>query len=150
MSAAQESALRRWGFAWIGLALALALHVVDEALNDFLPLYNETVEHVRAEHPRLPFPTFTFQVWLGGLIGLVVVLLSLSPLVFRGHRWLLAVAYFLGVVMIANAAGHAVGSLYWGIWAPGVYSSPVLLVAAVALLITTRRVQSRPRGANCA
>jgi hypothetical protein len=148
MFAARESALKRWGFAWIGLVLALALHVADEALNDFLPLYNQMVEHVRTRYRWFPFPAFTFRLWLGGLIALVVVLLSLSPLVFSGRRWLLGVAYFLGVVMVANAAGHAVGSLYWGTWMPGVYSSPVLFAAAVALLITTRRVQSQSRGPN--
>jgi hypothetical protein len=43
--------------------------------------------------------------------------------------------------MIANAIGHILVSIWLREFAPGVYSSPVLLLAAVALLVTT--VQSR-------
>jgi len=50
--------------------------------------------------------------------------------------------------MLANAVGHTVASFYWGIWAPGVYSSPVLFVAALALLVTTRSAQIQARGAS--
>ncbi len=148
MTIARETSVRQWGIAWIGLTLALALHVADEALNDFLPLYNQTVEDIRLVLPWFPMPTFTFRVWLAGLIGLVVALLSLSPLVFRGYRWLRPIAYVFAIIMVANAIGHTVASLYWGIWAPGVYSSPVLLAAAVALLITTRRAQPQSSGAS--
>ena len=144
----QGASFKSWGAAWIGLTLALALHITDEALTGFLPLYNETVEHIRTLIPWFPFPTFTFRVWLSGLIGLVVVLLALSPLIFRGRAWLRPVAYLLSIIMVANAFGHTAASLYWGMLAPGVYSSPVLLVAAVALLITTRRSRRQPRGAS--
>ncbi len=65
------------------------------------------------------------------------MLLGLSPLVFAGSRRLRPVAYFLGFLMVANSIGHIGASLYWGKLVPGVYSSPILLVAALALLITT-------------
>lgn len=148
MSTARARSLKQWGFAWLGLVAALALHVTDEALNDFLPLYNTTVETLRAAYRWVPLPTFTFRVWLSGLIGLVVLLLALSPFVFRGRRSMLVIAYPLGVIMLANAVGHTVASFYWGIWAPGVYSSPVLFVAALALLVTTRSAQIQARGAS--
>lgn len=38
---------RRWGYAWLGMATALALHVVDEATTGFLPLYNSVVSQLR-------------------------------------------------------------------------------------------------------
>jgi hypothetical protein len=141
---ARESRLpatQRWGMAWIGLAAALGLHVTDEALTGFLPLYNGMVRSMRDAAPWLPLPTFTFPVWLGGLVLLVVVLFALSPLVFRGARWLRPVSYFLGTVMTANALGHCGASIALRRLAPGVLSSPVLLVAAVALLISTRRTR---------
>lgn len=50
------------------MALALGLHVTDEALTGFLPVYNGVVEGIRANHPWVPLPTFTFPIWLGGLI----------------------------------------------------------------------------------
>jgi hypothetical protein len=141
-----ELSARNWGIAWIALVLALALHVTDEALTGFLPLYNEIVGSIRESIPWFPFPTFTFAVWISGLVTLVFVLLAVSPLVFQGHAWLRPIAYFLAVLMIANAIAHATASLYWGIWAPGVYSSPVLLVAAAALLVATRRTKSQDSG----
>ncbi len=128
---------RKWGMAWVSLALAVALHVTDEALTGFLPLYNSVVQSLRESFSWIPLPTFSFPVWITGLTIGVLILLALSPLVFTGSRFLRPVSYFLGILMVANAFGHIGASIYWGKLAPGVYSSPVLLVAALALLITT-------------
>ena len=46
--------------------------------------------------------------------------------------------------MILNGLGHMGARLYWGIFAPGVYSSPILVLAAVALLVTTIQARSEP------
>jgi hypothetical protein len=48
MSDSREISFTQWGVAWIGPAIALALHVADEALNDSLPLYDRTVQNIRA------------------------------------------------------------------------------------------------------
>lgn len=134
----------KWALSWVAMAIALGGHVADEALTGFLPLYNETIAAARDSYAWVPFPTFTFPVWLGGLVALVTVLLALTPLVRRGHAWLRPVAYFLGGLMTLNAIGHLAASFWLGRLAPGVYSSPFLLVAAIALLITTSSV--RPSG----
>src|SRR5256885_3873849 len=60
----------RLGVAWLALCGGLAIHVADEALTDFLSVYNPAVRAIRARFPFLPLPTFTFPVWLGGLIPL--------------------------------------------------------------------------------
>lgn len=135
--------MAQWRTAWVVHALALALHVTDEALTGFLPVYNGIVEGIRAEHPWVPLPTFTFPVWLSGLILGVLILLALTPLVSRGARWLRVASVILGVVMTGNALGHMGASLYWGTIAPGVYSSPVLLIAALALLTAALRATGR-------
>ena len=142
-SESQPGKNRPWGFAWLGLAIALALHVTDEALTGFLPLYNSIVTDIRGSIPWLPLPVFTFRVWLGGLIAGVMALLVMSPLAFAGHRWLRYIAYPLSVLMIFNSFGHIGASIYWGMPAPGVYSSPVLLLAATALLVTTIKSADR-------
>jgi len=67
----------------------------------------------------------------------VLILFLLSPLVFAGRTSLRYVSYGLSILMILNGLGHISASLYWGTLAPGVYSSPVLLLAAVALLAST-------------
>ncbi|MFQ5546789.1 MAG: hypothetical protein ACE5FV_00745 [Woeseia sp.] len=128
---------RRWGIAWLGVAIALALHVTDEALTGFLPLYDSIVLELRESYAFVPLPAFTFSGWLSGLIVAVLILLLLSPLVFAGRKPLRYLSYVLSVIMILNGLGHIGASLYWGILAPGVISSPILLAAAVALLVTT-------------
>lgn len=114
----------QWRTAWLGLALALGLHVADEALTGFLPVYNGIVERIRAQRPWMLLPTFTFPVWLGGLVLGVLLLLILTPVVSRGSRWIWVASLILGVIVTGNALGHIGASFYWGRLAPGVYSSP--------------------------
>ena len=129
----------RLGHAWVALAVALALHVADEAFHDFLSVYNPTVQALRERLPWLPLPTFTFPVWLGGLIAGVLLLLALSRFAFRGARWIVLVSYPLGILMTFNAVQHFAGSIYLGRPLPGVYSSPILLAASLWLLHAARR-----------
>ncbi len=129
---------RQWGVAWICLTLALALHVADEALTGFLPLYNSVVESLRDGYGWVPLPTFEFRTWMTALLVGVAGLLALTPLVFAGRRAMAWLAYPLAGLMILNALGHVLASVYLSDFAPGVYSSPVLLAAAVFLLVATR------------
>jgi hypothetical protein len=133
------SAKRGFGAAWVGLALALAVHVTDEAANDFLSVYNPAVRAIRERIGFFPMPTFTFEIWITGLILAVLLLLSLSPFAFRASPGLRWVAYPLAVLMFFNGMGHILGSLYMRDWMPGVYSSPVLLAASVWLWLSLRR-----------
>jgi hypothetical protein len=129
-----------FGFAWIAFALAVAVHVADEAKHDFLSVYNPTVRAVRAKLPLLPLPTFSFPVWLGGLIAGALLLLLLSPLAFDGDYRLRLIAWPLAVIVgLFNAMLHFAGSIYFRRWMPGVYSAPVLTIAAVCLLAAASR-----------
>lgn len=129
---------RRFGVAWLVLCFALAAHVVDEATTGFLAIYNPTVEAIRSSIPWVPLPTFTFRVWLGLLILAVVLLSGLSVFAFRGAAWLRPLAYVFAMVMLLNAAGHTAGTIYLGRAMPGVYSSPLLVLAAIWLWVATR------------
>ena len=91
-----------FGWAWVALCLALAIHVVDEARTDFLSVYNPAVRGIRRRFPFLLLPTFTFKVWLSGLISAVIILLALSPFAFRGATWMVPLAYVYGIIMVAN------------------------------------------------
>ena len=129
-------------WAWISLCLALALHVIDEASTGFLQVYNPSVRALRQRWPWLPFPVFTFGVWLAGLVLAVVVLLCLSIFVLRGARWMRPIAYGFAFLMLANGLGHivgtilgrTVGSIRFPRPMPGFYSSPILLLASLYLL----------------
>jgi hypothetical protein len=124
---------RKFGHAWVALTIVLAAHVADEALTDFLSLYNPTVTALRERYPWFPMPTFTFDVWLAGLIALVVVLLLLAPLAYRGALFTRIVAYPFAAIMLLNGLGHLAGSVYLGRWAPGATTAPLLLVASIWL-----------------
>ncbi len=124
----------RWRLAWRLLTLALAGHVLDEALNDFLAFYNPAVETLRESLPWLPLPTFTFDAWIAGLVVAILALAALAPLARGGRGWMRGLSRVYGVVMALNALGHMGASLALGRWLPGVVSSPFLLAAALFLL----------------
>jgi hypothetical protein len=124
-----------FGFAWIAFTLALAVHVSDEAANDFLSGYNPMARAIRKKYPFLPLPTFTFPIWISGLIAGIVLLLFLSPFAFEGDSRLRIIAWPLAVLIgIGNALLHLAGSIKYHRWMPGVYSAPLLLVTGVCLL----------------
>ena len=79
-----------------------------------------------------------------GLFGLaVLVLFALTPLVSRGRRWVIPLAYFYACVHIVNGLGHLGLSVATQRWIPGVLSSPLLVAAGAWLLIETGRVRHR-------
>jgi len=131
----------RFGIAWMALVFALAIHVVDELVSGFLPFYNSLVTSMRATYEWFPMPTFSLPVWLNGLGIVLVALLLSSPLVFEGKRFMRPVAFVFGALMLLNGIGHIIASLYYARAIPGVYSSPLLLVAALFLLLMAYRDQ---------
>jgi hypothetical protein len=135
-----EEELRRFGLAWVLLCVALALHVLDEALTDFLSVYNPSVQAIRRRFPFLPLPVFTFRVWLTGLCLAILIAFGLSPLAYRGSHFVIAAAFPLSILMFANALSHIGASLYRRRLMPGVYSAPFLLLASVYLLICAEKI----------
>jgi len=121
-------------FAWIFLTLALTLHVLDEALNDFLAVYNPLVSSINEKLDYSVFPVFSFSNWLTGLIIGIVILFGFSFFAFRKQKWIIYLGYIYGVLMLINAFGHFVGSLYFSKLIAGVYSSPLLLVGSLYLI----------------
>ena len=128
----------RFGHAWVLLTIVLALHVIDEALTDFLSFYNPIVRAARARLGWFLMPEFTFAVWLTGLCLLVIVLLAISPFAYRGSRAVRAAAYPYAVIMFLNGVGHLVGSIYLDRWAPGATTAPLLIVASIWLIVCAR------------
>ena len=124
--------LREPGYAWAALVLALGLHVADEAANDFLRLYNPVALSIREALGVGP-PTFTFEVWLSGLILAVAVLLLLTPLAAARSAGMRYFALFFAAFMVVNGLGHMVMSAFAGEIVAGTYSAPALLVAAANL-----------------
>ncbi len=135
--------------AWLLLCLALLLHVIDEAATGFLRVYNPTVEALRAQLGWWPMPTFTFVGWLTGLLVLCFVLFSLSLWVVRGSPAARAVACIFAFIMLANAVAHTVAtvlgrtvaSVTFSRPAPGFWSSPLLFVASIYMLVQLRRTR---------
>jgi hypothetical protein len=122
--------------AWLLLVGALAVHVLDEALTNFLDFYNPLVLSIRSQLPWFPMPTFAFEPWLSGLALLVVALAGLAPIIRQGGPFASVGSWILGVIMLMNGLGHLVGSLYFQRWLPGATSAPLLLGASLFLLRT--------------
>ena len=127
-----------YGWAWVALCLALVIHVVDEALTGFPSVYNRAVKALRQRWRFLPLPTFSFKVWLGGLIVAVIFLFALSPFAFAVAKWLATLAYFFAAFMIINGLQHIVASVYMRRLMPSTYSAPLLLICATYLLVHIR------------
>ena len=127
-----------YGWSWVALCLALTIHVIDEALTDFLSVYNPTVKALRQRWRFLPLPTFSFKVWLSGLIAAVIFLFALSPFAFGRARWLAPLAYFFAVFMIVNGLQHIAASVYMRKLMPGTYSAPLLLICGMYLFVHIR------------
>ena len=140
------------GFAWVALTLALGVHVADEAAHDFLSVYNPAVRAIREIVPWLPLPTFSFGIWIRGLVIAIAILAALTPVAFRGRRWIVLAAHPYAVLMFVNGLQHIGFSVYKRALMPGVWSSPLLLGAGLWLLISARRVlrapAARPEGNN--
>lgn len=124
-----------FGLAWIAFAVAVALHVADEAAHDFLATYNPNALAIR-RRLHIPFPpVFTYGTWLGGLIAGIALLLLLSPAAFHGASWIRIVALPLAVLVgLGNALLHLIGSLLYRRPLAGLLSSPALLLAGSWLL----------------
>jgi len=135
-----------FGVAWVLLCLGFCAHVADEALTNFLGVYNPTVVAMRERFSWFPMPTFEFREWLIGLLIANLILLALSPVAFRNARSLRPLAYFFAGVMLLNGMGHTlftvlgrtVATVQFARPAPGFYSSPFLLALSTYLFLRLR------------
>ncbi len=134
----RQRIVRRHWLAWMGLCGALAIHIVDEAVTDFLAFQNPTVLALREKYPFLPLPVFTFGLWLSLLIFAVVALTAASYFVWKGRWAMRPISYAFAGFMFLNAVLHIAISIYMGELISGVYSSPLLLAASIALIASTR------------
>ena len=123
--------------AWLFLVAALALHVLDEALTGVLDFYNPLALQLRESLGFWPMPTFTFGVWLSGLVALVVILAVITPAVRRGATGTRLVSWVLAVIMLGNGIAHLAGSVYYRRWIQGATLAPLLLEDSIMLMNAT-------------
>jgi hypothetical protein len=133
--------LGNFGRAWVTLTCVLAAHVADEALTDFLSVYNPIVRAARERLGWFPMPTFTFGIWLAGLIVAVGILFLLAPLAYRGVAAMQIAAYPYAAMMLLNGVAHLAASAYFGRWMPGATTAPLLLAASIWLLRSVASLQ---------
>jgi len=104
-------------------------------MTGFLPIYNQIVLDLRKQLGFFPAPTFTFGVWLGGLIGAIILGYITTFFVIRGGKVIRIITMVIGILMIVNAFGHFFGSIYFSMVFPGTCSSLFLLAAALFVTI---------------
>jgi|WetSurMetagenome_2_1015567.scaffolds.fasta_scaffold233492_1 hypothetical protein len=120
--------------SYIFLVLSLLLHITDEAANRFLDFYNPLVLKLKDFFPIFPFPTFSFKIWITGLVLLIVVLLILTPVIYHKNRFILLATKIFAVIMIFNGLGHIAFSIYYQSMIPGLISSPFLIFLSIYFL----------------
>jgi hypothetical protein len=136
-SGSEDAGASRHLQAWFLVVAVLATHVIDEAATDFLGFYNPLVLSVRARVHWFPMPTFTFSIWLAGLILLVIVLASMGRMVRNGSVGARLASWVLAALMFLNGIGHLGGSLFLKRWLPGTTSAPLLVAASFWLGLQT-------------
>jgi hypothetical protein len=132
-----------FGRPWFALTVAFALHVIDEAVTGFLGIYNPTVLALRQRWGWFPMPTFQFREWLVGLLIAIAFCLTLTPMAARGARWLRPLAWFYALIMFFNGVGHTATTILGHTVAdvtvlrpaPGFYSSPLVFIGSVWLIV---------------
>jgi hypothetical protein len=118
--------------AWLALTFALAVHVADEAWNDFLGFYNPFVMMLRDVLLWQWLPTYEFAEWLTGLIAAIVLLFVLAR--FSDRRWLAWLALPYGLLLTLNSLAHIGGSIWTQRMLPGTLSAPLLAGCGVWLI----------------
>lgn len=125
----------RLSISWLFLIVSLTLHVIDEALNNFLDFYNPLVLKIKEHISFIPLPTFTFRIWISGLSIGVVLLLLMTPFIYDRNRFFIPVAKIFSILMILNGLAHIIGSIYYDRILPGLFSSPILIIFSAYFIL---------------
>lgn len=125
----------RLSISWLFLIVSLILHVIDEALNNFLDFYNPLVLKIKEHISFIPLPTFTFRIWISGLSIGVVLLLLMTPFIYDRNRFFIPVAKIFSILMILNGLAHIIGSIYYDRILPGLFSSPILIIFSAYFIL---------------
>jgi hypothetical protein len=116
------------------------LHVTDEALNDFLGFYNPLVKSLKEDFTFIPFPTFSFRLWISGL-ALLSLLLTISTIfIISRNKVYINIIKAFSVLMILNGLGHIAGSIWFASILPGLLSSPLLMGFSIYLIIRIKDI----------
>jgi hypothetical protein len=124
------------------------MHVIDEAFNNFLDLYNPIVLKIKQSVPFLPLPTFTFRIWIAGLSFLIIILFFLTPLVYNRNKLIICLIQIFSILMIFNGIGHIFGSIYYSKIIAGMVSSPFLIIASICVIYFCRLTKKTQQNIN--
>ena len=132
---------RNFGRPWLALCVILAVHVADEALTDFLSMYNPAVTRLNDDLGFTLLPIFTFPVWIGLLVFAVVGLCALTPLAYKAQWGFIPVGYAFASIMLINGLSHLGVSLWHRERISGVYTAPLLLAGGIYLWTSLRNLK---------
>lgn len=133
--------------AWLALTVVLTLHVVEGAIRDYLSFYNPLAMSLRDTMLWTWMPTFTLAAWLGGWTAILASLYGLTWFAIYPARWVVWAAFFYGEVVWLFAAAKLGFAIYLEKPIPGVFTTPLLLIASTWLsleAVFSLRRQSRP------
>ncbi len=114
---------------WLYLALGLtqAAHSIEEVLTG---LWRNLPAATSLLHTRLPFVPvlhWSAEGFAAANLGIVALLLGLSPFVFQTHPWAFKVVRVVAVIEVLNGLIHIVPAVVRGGYWPGCVSAVFLL-----------------------
>jgi hypothetical protein len=133
--------------AWLIACCMLTLHVVDNAVTDFVGYYNSTVLALYGHFSWFPRLDTDFRTWLIAATCALIVPFALTSLVDRHLAVFARLAYVFAAYLLldgcghiaASLLGHTVPSVHFQGLSPGFYSSPFLVAASGFLFWTARK-----------
>ena len=154
MALSQSSPGRlNFGFAYLLMCFAMAIHTWDEATHHFVEYFNATALVLYGHFSWFPDLQMNLQTFVAGLAIANLLLFALTPMAYRNSRYLRPLAYGFGGGFFLNGIWHilltlkgsSVGSIHFEGVAPGFYTSPLLLIFGGYLLWSLRRSASPPK-----
>lgn len=126
----------RWAVAWLILSLVLGVHVAEEAIDGAFALYNDMADWIGVLFPFVQLPAFRYNIWVINLGGTVLALVALTWFVAKRQGPMRLASYVLSVFAVGNAVLHILMSLAVERILPGTLSAPLVLAAALLLLVS--------------
>lgn len=127
--------------AWLYLALGLAqaAHSIEEVLTGLWKNLPAATSLLHARLPFVPVLHWSAEGFAAANLGIVALLLGLSPFVFQHRPWALKTIRVVAVIEVLNGLIHIVPALIKGGYWPGSGSAVFLLGIGLFILIKMGR-----------
>lgn len=125
---------------FLGIGIFQAIHSIEEVLTKLYGYMPGVTSQIHERFVEFPVLSMSEQTFAALNIGIVAVILSVSPFVFLAKRWALAVAVVIAILEFFNGLGHVSAAIYTWQYFPGCISGiGLVLTSALYLKYSLKR-----------